>query len=133
MKGTAYLGEDTMGHYKASAHNDAERHSRVSLASLIEIFCQGPGRSVSIIRLYGGTTPGRIAIARGQKFGVVAHDGYHNSVVQESAKDCSIDLSDEHDTRRDFDCTSYQIEHDLMHARPFSLTVLSLTVFVMTL
>lgn len=119
----------------ASADCQPDRHNLVPGASSVEVFGQRPRSCISIIRLNGRTTPGRVTIAANEDFAIASHNGDHYDVIDESAQYSAIGLSKEHGTGRDLDCVDasaleptdrigkYHVRYSPIFKSPHRLTV----------
>lgn len=88
-----------------SANAQSYRHHLIPAAYLVEVFGQRPRGCVGIVRLNGCTAPRRAAVGISEQFAVTVHDGDHDGIVDETAQHSAVNLSKEHDTRRDLDYT----------------------------
>jgi hypothetical protein len=100
-----HIYNNTVDGNKDSANCQSDRHYLVLCASFIEVFSQCPRGCIGIVRLHGRTAPGRVTIAVNEEFAISVHNGDHDSVIDKSAQYSTINLSKEHNTGRDFDCT----------------------------
>jgi hypothetical protein len=100
-----HIYNNTVDGDKASANYHSDRHYLVLCASFIEVFSQCPRGCIGIVRLQGRTAPRRITIAVNEEFTISIHNGDHDSVIDKSTQHSTINLSKEHNTGGDFDCT----------------------------
>jgi hypothetical protein len=85
-------------------YEEPERYDRVCRSLLVKVGCKCPCGSISVVRLYRGATPGRIAVSVGKKFFVSCNNGNHDGIVDEAAQDGAVYLRQEHGLRGDLDC-----------------------------
>lgn len=110
MTGELYLVKDSVEHNQTGTNKQTERNELISTTKLVKITSKSPRGCVGVVRLHGSTTPGRVTIAVTKEVSVAADDADHDSVVDKATKNSSPDLSEEHDTRRDFDCILVSID-----------------------
>ena len=118
----------------------AKRHHVIPGSSLVEVFGKRPRSCVSIVRLNGRTTPGRVAVAVNEEFAIATHNGNHDGIIYETAQDSAIDLGKEHGPGRNLDCNDGSAsvstdgtEQEHIRYSPIFRSLHKLTVFAMTL
>ncbi len=87
----------------SGADQQPKGHQLVVGANLVDVFRHSPGRRVGVIRLDGGTAPGRAAVAISKELAISIDDGNHDTIVDKSSQDGTVNLGKEHDARGDFD------------------------------
>jgi len=98
------MADDAVGNDNCGANSQSDGHHVVLGARLVEVLGQRPRSCVGVVRLDGSTGPGSVTVAVNEEIAVALHNGDHDSVVDETAQDSTINLSKEHDTGWDLDC-----------------------------
>jgi hypothetical protein len=77
--------------------NDTDWHSAIWSADLVNIRRESPRGRVSIEGLNGSAAPRGVPVSIYKQGSVASHDGYHDSVIDETTKNSAVNLGNEHD------------------------------------